>query len=72
MGGTFDVESLVENLLHQLPGNLAIIINVYDTTNKYFPVLMYGMGSNSHHISELDFGDLIESINCIASMSSEI
>ena len=57
LGGTFDVESLEENLLHQLPRNLAIIINVYDTTNKIFPVLMYGTSSNSHHISELDFGD---------------
>ena len=57
LGGTFDVESLVENLLYQLPGNLAIIINVYDTTNKYFPVLMYDTGSNAHHISKLDFGD---------------
>lgn len=57
LGGAFDVESLVENLLHQLAGNLAIIVNVYDTTNESFPVLMYGMGSHGYHISELDFGD---------------
>lgn len=57
LGGAFDVESLVENLLHQLAGNFPIIVNVYDTTNESFPVLMYGTGSNGYHISELDFGD---------------
>lgn len=57
LGGAFDVESLVENLLHQLAGNFPITVNVYDTTNESFPVLMYGTGSNGYHISELDFGD---------------
>eukprot|EP01018_Ginkgo_biloba_P031595 Gb_05953 [translate_table: standard] len=60
LGGAFDVESLVENLLRQLAGSLAIIVNVYDTTNKSFSVLMYGSGtmvSNGYHVSDLDFGD---------------
>lgn len=63
LGGAFDVESLVENLLHQLAGNSGIIVNVYDTTNKSDPVLMYGSEnihntiSNGQHISNMDFAD---------------
>ncbi|KAH9303214.1 hypothetical protein KI387_014797, partial [Taxus chinensis] len=60
LGGAFDVESLVDNLLHQLAGNLGIIINVYDITNNSDPVLMYGSEnnvSNDYHICDLDFAD---------------
>ncbi|XP_061364772.1 histidine kinase 4-like [Gastrolobium bilobum] len=62
VGGSFDVESLVENLLGQLAGNQAILVNVYDITNSTNPLIMYG---NQHeegdmslsHESKLDFGD---------------
>ncbi|KAF3793776.1 putative histidine kinase 6 [Nymphaea thermarum] len=35
LGGAFDVESLVENLLWKLAGNEAIVVNVYDITNFF-------------------------------------
>ncbi|KVH88766.1 CHASE-like protein [Cynara cardunculus var. scolymus] len=35
LGGAFDVESLVENLLGQLAGNQEIVVKVYDVTNTY-------------------------------------
>ncbi|XP_042482125.1 histidine kinase 4-like [Macadamia integrifolia] len=62
LGGSFDVESLVENLLGQLAGNEAIVVNVYDVTNSSDPLIMYGpqhpVGDMSLlHISMLDFGD---------------
>lgn len=62
LGGAFDVESLVENLLGQLAGNQAIVVNVYDVTNSSEPLVMYGPpypdGDMSlSHISLLDFGD---------------
>ncbi|XP_020232656.1 histidine kinase 4 [Cajanus cajan] len=63
VGGSFDVESLVENLLGQLAGNQAILVNVYDITNYTNPLIMYGNqyeeGSDMSlaHESKLDFGD---------------
>ncbi|XP_027360763.1 histidine kinase 4-like [Abrus precatorius] len=62
VGGSFDVESLVENLLGQLAGNQAILVNVYDVTNYTNPLIMYGNqyeeGDTSlAHQSKLDFGD---------------
>ncbi|KAG2708288.1 hypothetical protein I3760_05G185200 [Carya illinoinensis] len=62
VGGAFDVESLVENLLGQLAGNQAILVNVYDVTNSSDPLIMYGHqyqdgGTTLLHESKLDFGD---------------
>ncbi|VFQ65615.1 unnamed protein product [Cuscuta campestris] len=62
LGGAFDVESLVENLLGQLAGNQEIVVNVYDITNVSDPLVMYGsqykVGDLSlEHVSKLDFGD---------------
>ncbi|KAJ3677448.1 hypothetical protein LUZ60_003172 [Juncus effusus] len=64
LGGAFDVESLVENLLRQLAGNQEILVNVYDVTNASEPLIMYGPQSatssspdSPHHVSVLDFGD---------------
>ncbi|KAJ4747639.1 Histidine kinase [Rhynchospora pubera] len=62
LGGAFDVESLVENLLRQLAGNQDIVVNVYDVTNATEPLIMYGpQSTNSYqspsHVSVLDFGD---------------
>lgn len=60
LGGAFDVESLVENLLRQLAGNRAIIVNVYDITNSSTPLIMYGPQVTDNvvpHVSHLDFGD---------------
>ncbi|KAJ1293878.1 hypothetical protein BS78_01G103000 [Paspalum vaginatum] len=62
LGGAFDVESLVENLLRQLAGNQELVVNVYDVTNNSNPLVMYGsevpLGNPSpSHICMLDFGD---------------
>ncbi|WVZ60279.1 hypothetical protein U9M48_010326 [Paspalum notatum var. saurae] len=62
LGGAFDVESLVENLLRQLAGNQELVVNVYDVTNNSNPLVMYGsevpLGNHSpSHICMLDFGD---------------
>ncbi|KAF3785577.1 Histidine kinase 4 [Nymphaea thermarum] len=62
LGGAFDVESLVENLLRKLAGNEAIVVNVYDVTNSSMPLTMYGPESaegdmSLTHSSMLDFGD---------------
>ncbi|MFQ6649174.1 hypothetical protein Gotur_023208 [Gossypium turneri] len=62
LGGAFDVESLVENLLGQLAGNQAILVNVYDITNSSDHLIMYGHQNQdgdlaSLHESKLDFGD---------------
>ncbi|KAJ4832230.1 Histidine kinase 4 [Turnera subulata] len=62
LGGAFDVESLVENLLGQLDGNQAILVNVYDVTNSSLPLIMYGHQNQDGdmsllHESKLDFGD---------------
>ncbi|OMO72517.1 hypothetical protein COLO4_27599 [Corchorus olitorius] len=62
LGGAFDVESLVENLLGQLDGNQAILVNVYDITNSSDHLIMYGLENQDGdmallHVSKLDFGD---------------
>jgi len=62
VGGSFDVESLVENLLGQLAGHQAILVNVYDITNSTNPLIMYGNQNEEGdmslvHESKLDFGD---------------
>lgn len=62
LGGAFDVESLVENLLGQLAGNQAIVVNVYDVTNSSDPLIMYGRQYQDCdisllHVSKFDFGD---------------
>lgn len=62
LGGAFDIESLVENLLGQLAGNQAILVNVYDVTNCSDPLIMYGHDNEDgdmslKHVSGLDFGD---------------
>ncbi|CAM0875133.1 unnamed protein product [Alopecurus aequalis] len=62
LGGAFDVESLVENLLRQLAGNQELVVNVFDVTNQSNPLVMYGsevpLGAPSpSHICTLDFGD---------------
>ncbi|WCJ33661.1 Histidine kinase 4 [Euphorbia peplus] len=62
LGGAFDVESLVENLLGQLAGNEEILVNVYDVTNSSLPLIMYGHHNEEGdmslvHESKLDFGD---------------
>ncbi|KAI5060179.1 hypothetical protein GOP47_0025116 [Adiantum capillus-veneris] len=61
LGGAFDFESLVQNLLEQLAKKEAIIVNVYDVTNSTRPLVMYGPDDlsdvTSSHVSSLDFGD---------------
>lgn len=62
LGGAFDVESLVENLLGQLSRNQAIVVNVYDITNTSDPLIMYGLENQDcdislERLSMLDFGD---------------
>ncbi|XP_010250687.1 PREDICTED: histidine kinase 3 isoform X2 [Nelumbo nucifera] len=60
LGGIFDIESLVEKLLHQLASKQTIIVNVYDTTNLSHPISMYGPNVTDdrlYHISTLNFGD---------------
>ncbi|KAL6613908.1 hypothetical protein ACP70R_036178 [Stipagrostis hirtigluma subsp. patula] len=59
LGGIFDIEALVDKLLHQLAGKQSIMVNVYDTTNES-PISMYGSndtGSGMCHVSTLNFGD---------------
>ncbi|KAJ3678256.1 hypothetical protein LUZ60_002059 [Juncus effusus] len=58
LGGIFDIEALVDKLLHQLACKQAIMVNVYDTTNGQ--VSMYGAnltGPGICHVSALNFGD---------------
>ncbi|KAF8390661.1 hypothetical protein HHK36_025188 [Tetracentron sinense] len=60
LGGVFDMESLVEKLLHQLASKQTILVNVYDTTNTSHPISMYGSNVTDdgiYHISPLNFGD---------------
>ncbi|CAO2167560.1 unnamed protein product [Urochloa humidicola] len=59
LGGIFDIEALVDKLLHQLAGKQSIMVNVYDTTNER-PISMYGSndtGSGMFIKSTLNFGD---------------
>ncbi|KAI5072198.1 hypothetical protein GOP47_0012304 [Adiantum capillus-veneris] len=60
LGGAFDFESLVDNLLVQLSKNGDILVNVYDITNMSRPLIMYGIEDRDDglfHVSPLDFGD---------------
>lgn len=61
LGGAFDVETLVENLLRQMAGSQIIAVNVYDITNDTMPLVMYGHTnverSDNTYVSLLDFGD---------------
>ncbi|XP_058103118.1 histidine kinase 3-like isoform X2 [Magnolia sinica] len=60
LGGVFDIESLVEKLLHQLASKQTIIVNVYDITNSSDPISMYGSSAADNstcHVSSLSFGD---------------
>lgn len=61
LGGAFDVETLVENLLRQMAGSQIIAVNVYDITNETMPLVMYGHTnvekSKNTYVSSLDFGD---------------
>ncbi|KAG6526329.1 probable histidine kinase 3 [Zingiber officinale] len=62
LGGIFDVESLVDKLLHQLASKHSIVVNVHDTTDPDRPISMYGStvtGTGIYHISTLHFGDPI-------------
>ncbi|EFJ31147.1 cytokinin receptor [Selaginella moellendorffii] len=60
VGGAFDFESLVENLLRQLSESQTIIVNVNDVTNKSNPLVMYGPNipdGNEIEVCQLEFGD---------------
>ncbi|KAF9619333.1 hypothetical protein IFM89_006520 [Coptis chinensis] len=60
LGGIFDIESLVEKLLHQLASKQTILVNVYDTTDPLHPISMYGSNVTDDgmiHVSTLNFGD---------------
>ncbi|KAK8958229.1 Histidine kinase 4 [Platanthera guangdongensis] len=62
LGGAFDVESLVENLLRKLAEYQDIVVNVYDVTNISDPLTMYGPSNSEGYtpisrVSMLDFGD---------------
>ncbi|KAF3795470.1 Histidine kinase 3 [Nymphaea thermarum] len=60
IGGIFDIESLVEKLLHQLASKQTIVVNVYDTTNASHSISMYGptvLDNRQRHVSPLNFGD---------------
>ncbi|KAJ0988808.1 hypothetical protein J5N97_007164 [Dioscorea zingiberensis] len=60
IGGIFDIESLVDKLLHQLACKQSIVVNVYDTTDPDEPISMYGTnltGNGMYHKSNLHFGD---------------
>ncbi|KAF8107932.1 hypothetical protein N665_0116s0134 [Sinapis alba] len=60
LGGVFDIETLVENLLQQLASKQTILVNVYDTTNESKPISMYGSDVSAdglEHVSPLNFGD---------------
>lgn len=59
LGGIFDIESLVEKLLHQLASKQKIHVNVYDMTNLSQPISMYGSNESGDglHVSPLNFGD---------------
>lgn len=52
----------MENLLGQLAGNQAILVNVFDVTNSSDPLIMYGHQDQDGdmsliHESKFDFGD---------------
>lgn len=75
LGGAFDFESLVDNLLLQLAKNGDILLNVYDITNLSRPLIMYGTGPSEHglfHVSSLDFGDPFRKHQMCCRLASEI
>ncbi|KAL5717536.1 histidine kinase [Ranunculus cassubicifolius] len=60
LGGVFDIESLVEKLLHQLASKQTIFVNVFDTTDPSQPISMYGSNETDDGmiiVSPLNFGD---------------
>lgn len=59
LGGIFDIEALVDKLLHQLACKQSIMVNVYDNTDPFKPISMYGnaTSSSTYHNSPLNFGD---------------
>lgn len=60
LGGVFDIESLVEKLLHQLASKQTILVNVFDTTDSSNPISMYGSNVTDDgmiQLSTLNFGD---------------
>ncbi|XP_047306810.1 histidine kinase 2 [Impatiens glandulifera] len=60
LGASYDVPSLVDKLLQQLASKQTIVVHVYDTTSKSFPMKMYGedvIDTGALHVSNLDFGD---------------
>ncbi|CAN6171619.1 unnamed protein product [Urochloa humidicola] len=46
LGGIFDIEAHVDELLQNLAGKGSIIVNVYDTTNER-PISMYGWNNDT-------------------------
>ncbi|XP_078435202.1 histidine kinase 3 [Wolffia australiana] len=62
LGGVFDIEALVDKLLHQLACKHSIAVDVYDTTDPSYPISMYSandtaVGDGMFHHSSLNFGD---------------
>ncbi|KAF5741380.1 histidine kinase 2 [Tripterygium wilfordii] len=60
LGASYDMPSLVEQLLQQLASKQTISVHVYDTTNASAPIKMYGdevTDTGLLHTSNLDFGD---------------
>ncbi|XP_038703656.1 histidine kinase 2-like isoform X2 [Tripterygium wilfordii] len=60
LGASYDVPSLVDQLLQQLASKQTISVHVYDTTNASAPIKMYGdevTDTGMLHTSNLDFGD---------------
>ncbi|XP_038707678.1 histidine kinase 2-like isoform X1 [Tripterygium wilfordii] len=61
LGASYDVPSLIEQLLQQLASKQTISVHVYDTTNASVPIKMYGDEITDTtgilHTSNLDFGD---------------
>ena len=58
----FDIESLVDKLLHQLACKHSIMVDVFDTTDPLNPISMYGSNSTADdngifHNCSLTFGD---------------
>ena len=58
----FDIESLVDKLLHQLACKHSITVDVFDTTDPLNPISMYVSNSTADdngifHNCSLNFGD---------------
>ncbi|KAM0947097.1 putative histidine kinase response regulator and transcription factor RR-A-type family [Dioscorea sansibarensis] len=70
LGGIFDVEALVDKLLHQLACKQSIVVNVYDTTDPDNPITMYGSNMTRktiYHNSTLHFGDPVRKHDMLCS-----